>query len=1145
MNHFSPLPVQKPQLHRFVYIWLTLFLGMAIWLLSASHTQAQAPYKGSELFVYNMEGQPPFTNKYPACMKFVSFEVPSLYCPPPPDPAPDPGGNPPAGGGGGDGMCDVDGGIAFLEPNGLFMPPPPGGQTDAFGNSLIGMSFFNTNANCSWTSNAARLTVCPVAGSGTVITGFYFEYGTSNTGGGRAIVSPTLQVLVNGVQVYTQTFTSSDQYNGFFASFPPSLNTTSWEGKNVTFVVTDVRGRSIDDFAIIGFNNCSNNKVCVGDLVWEDTNGNGIRDAGEAVKANVKVQIFRDDNDGAFELPSKDYLFEDGKDGLIAETTTDANGIYKVCVPAGNYFVRISPDNFDAGKPLAGCFPTLGPSVSGNSDENNKDHANAALKPAYKNLGIVSTLVTLAPGTEPTNDGDDANTNSTIDFGVMCNPNMLMNLGNLVWKDLNKNGLKDPTEVGFDGIKLELFVDVNANNVYDAADVKAGETTTDASGIYSFAGLLPANYLLVMPSSNFQTFFGPAWGWQISPVQVQDPNTNTDNDNNGLVGTLEPIVTRAINLAFGQEPTNDGDGNNGNLTLDIGLYQDEPCVEYLIPEGVSNNQHNAPENRKFTLVDKNGNVLARTNNTPPISGGYRTMIFDWLNNRFIETIYNPNPILTQHLFTRSGSTLTNTTSYISATNAGDAFGSPGNYSFGADGNIYMSSGSDMYRLIVNPNQSLTVQYAGSHPGTFFQTIDKNMNVYGQISNKIRRRAYNFGSLEWTTLGGVDANFPAGYTYYSNNSTNSAENTMAYIPKVSRVYMLAINRTSQKLSIVSIPENFTTTTASRVDIDITGLPDYVSSIYDNGSWGIIEQKESNFFYHHLLYDPYTHRVILHARKYGSWSSGSNTNDQFSRMFVFDIGANGQLTYSFNAPTSYNGPGIYIMPCGGGGGGGTPPPLENTLKLGNRVWNDVNNNGLLDSGEQGIANVGMVLYKDNGDGVFDRLTDTRWDSTTTDANGFYLFDKLPNGDYFVWVSSQNFGIGKALNGRFSSTTTQANPNTDIDNDDNGINPETPRSHANDGVTSGKVTLALGTEPPSTVDGDDTNGNMTVDFGFYTPNPTRDNILKIGNRVWNDANNNIRIDAGETFFNGVKLTLFRDNGDLLFNASQDQVVGTTTTA
>jgi len=149
--------------------------------------------------------------------------------------------------------------------------------------------------------------------------------------------------------------------------------------------------------------------------------------------------------------------------------------------------------------------------------------------------------------------------------------------------------------------------------------------------------------------------------------------------------------------------------------------------------------------------------------------------------------------------------------------------------------------------------------------------------------------------------------------------------------------------------------------------------------------------------------------------------------------------------------------------------------NPMSIGDRVWNDLDNDGLLDVGESGIENVTLELYEDtNSSGAFEAGTDTLVDTTTSNATGNYTFDDLLPGEYLVVIPISNFGAGQALEG-FTSSTGLAPvpaPNTDIDNDNNGT------FLAGVGVvTTGALTLTAGGEP----DGADGNANNRLDFGF----------------------------------------------------------------
>ncbi|MBV7338125.1 carboxypeptidase regulatory-like domain-containing protein [Chloroflexi bacterium TSY] len=150
---------------------------------------------------------------------------------------------------------------------------------------------------------------------------------------------------------------------------------------------------------------------------------------------------------------------------------------------------------------------------------------------------------------------------------------------------------------------------------------------------------------------------------------------------------------------------------------------------------------------------------------------------------------------------------------------------------------------------------------------------------------------------------------------------------------------------------------------------------------------------------------------------------------------------------------------------------------TLSIGDMVWIDngagtgIANNGIRDDLEHPRSGVQVSLL-DAGGAVVDTMV--------TGADGMYLFTGLTPGDYTVRIDPENFQTGGTLAGYYSSAVTEANPNTDINNDDNGIDPATVADYLTNGVSSGVMTLTAGGEP--TDDGDSVaNTNLSIDFGF----------------------------------------------------------------
>jgi hypothetical protein len=123
-------------------------------------------------------------------------------------------------------------------------------------------------------------------------------------------------------------------------------------------------------------------------------------------------------------------------------------------------------------------------------------------------------------------------------------------LGNLVFKDNNKNGVFDGGDAGIAGVTVNLYNDVNDNNVLDAGDAFVTTTTTVAGGLYTFPNLCSGNYIVQIPSTEFGS--GQELNGLISSPggTASDPDNNTDNDDNGQDAINSSIAGQAITLDF-------------------------------------------------------------------------------------------------------------------------------------------------------------------------------------------------------------------------------------------------------------------------------------------------------------------------------------------------------------------------------------------------------------------------------------------------------------------------------------------------------------------------------------------------------------------------------------------------------------------
>ncbi len=173
----------------------------------------------------------------------------------------------------------------------------------------------------------------------------------------------------------------------------------------------------------------------------------------------------------------------------------------------------------------------------------------------------------------------------------------------------------------------------------------------------------------------------------------------------------------------------------------------------------------------------------------------------------------------------------------------------------------------------------------------------------------------------------------------------------------------------------------------------------------------------------------------------------------------------------------------------------------LAIGNLIWDDSGaagnaNNGIFDGDESGINGVTVQLYRDTGDNVFN-LNDDTLITTTVTVNGYYLFDMLPEGEYYIHIPATNFQSDGSLWDQgndvpyFSAQDRDGGGDNGSDHtaDENGIDTTQPQS---EGVTSNRVSLGRLDEPTTEVDATPAgrvngNVNLTVDFAFFAPGAT----------------------------------------------------------
>lgn len=226
-------------------------------------------------------------------------------------------------------------------------------------------------------------------------------------------------------------------------------------------------------------------------VLWEDKNGNHLRDAGERALPNVVVRLY------------------DWDESLAQETTTDGSGHYEF---TGLYDARYRVE-FDLPQTYSLATPRQGTDTTIDSD----------FLPYIQNEALASAPVDLR--TEPSPENIDAGLYRTAV------------IGDYVWEDINDNGLQDSFEQGVRGVAVHLY------RVENGGETHVATTRTGAGGSYFFRGMAPGEYRVKVderegyrPCKVLQTFAATAGNsklqnnWETDPFTLESGASRLDID---------------------------------------------------------------------------------------------------------------------------------------------------------------------------------------------------------------------------------------------------------------------------------------------------------------------------------------------------------------------------------------------------------------------------------------------------------------------------------------------------------------------------------------------------------------------------------------------------------------------------------------
>ena len=916
----------------------------------------------------------------------------------------------------------------------------------------------------------------------------------------------------------------------------------------------------------------------IGNLVWVDGVigdagfNNGVADAAEAAAGigGVTVELYADSTTGG--TPG---VYDPGVDTLAGTTTTDANGNYWFNgVPDGSYFAAIPSGQ--TGQSVGGSSVDLDRYISSTATVSDANGEIDDADDADPGSGFAAITGAFAVGAtaNPTNEFDDfdaasagaaeaeANTagtyfpdvasDLTIDFGFVEPPRYA--IGNLVWLDLDDDGVADADEDGIVGVTVQLWQD----------GVLVDTKVTDADGKYEFDDLLAGDYQVIIPNGQTgQTIDGESVDLATllpGSVSTADPSDDVDNDNNGVEQT-GGLTSGTISVGdpdqfTPSEPTDetlrDGvatdddpafEDANSNLSLDFGFV--EPLrvgnMVWLDDGGVaggSYNQDNEDDGEAdiaevgingvlVQLIDDGGDVIAETvtdaNGKYWFDGLYAGDYQIGIPSSQVPTLgAQPNVIATalNNLRSSQGQSATGET----ADDDDDGDPSGGFASLSATFNLTQrAEATDEAGDFVDNTNGAAETVANA--ATFAHRDDSsNLEIdfgFAPIPT------YRLGNLVWEDhdLDGVADDGEPGVNGILVQLLDDGGDVIAETVTDTDGHYEFDNLAAGDYQ-VRLPENQSPTLGAQPDIVAGRFDDYrhvdnpiadpdAPTDVDNDNNGVPDTGMTS----------------------GVVTLGEGADESDEPTGETNRGDDASLDEDGTMRDDRSNLTVDFA-------------LERLYRVGNLVWEDYDNDGVAEPGEPGIAGVLMQLLDDAGDVIAE---------TVTDADGHYLFDDLRADDYRVRIPADQTpvlgpqagivsGVLDELETSGTPTLDPDNP-TEADNDNNGT--------INTGFTSGVFALGDGTgddEPSDETlrngdatldeDGDlpDDRSDLTVDFGFFRG-------IRIGNQIFSDGeqgelnHNNGVFDAGEDPIVGVTVEIWEDDGDNVFDPDTDTLIDTTT--
>ncbi|MEG3986022.1 SdrD B-like domain-containing protein [Microcoleus sp. S28C3] len=655
--------------------------------------------------------------------------------------------------------------------------------------------------------------------------------------------------------------------------------------------------------------------------------------------------------------------------------------------------------------------------------------------------GLINNTVSVSTSSSDPNLANNSDSEITVVNPITPTPTPLaFNISGSTVNDINRNGIQDRGELGI--ANVTTFIDANNNGLLDAAE---RSTVTDANGNFQFPNLSPGNYAVreIVPSGSTTTtvnpvnvnltnsdvtlFFGitsettvvipPTPTFNISGSTVNDINRNgiqdrgelgianvttfIDANNNGLLdaGELSAVTNANGNFLFTLSPGNyavteivpsgsttttanpvNVNLTNSDVTLFFGITSQTTVVSPpLSISGSTFNDLNAngrPDLGELgianvtTFIDANGNGVPDAGELSAVTNA---------NGNFLFTLSPGNYTVTEMVPSGSTPTTANPVN-VNLTNS----------------DVTLFFGITSQSTVVNPITTTTPTPTFNISGSTFNDINANRRQdQGElgIANVTTFIDANGNGVrdagELSAVTNANGNFlftlsPGNYTVTEMVPSGSTPTTAnpVNVNLTNSDVTLFFGITSETTVVIPPTPTFNISGSRVNDINRNGIQDSgelgianVTIFIDADRNGVRDATEAstvtdasgNFKFTNLSRGNYAVTEMV--------PSGSTTTTA-NPVNVTLTNSDVTLFFGITSETTV------VIP---------PTPTFNIS--GSRV-NDINRNGIQDSGELGIANVTIFIDADrNG------VRDATEASTVTDASGNFKFTNLSQGNYTV--------------------------------------------------------------------------------------------------------------------------------------------------